>query len=373
MISSLQDNAERHFQETLGVGFDALLAPISESAPCGRSARHSACHPALQEARRQDDLSLPLGTWQRELKRADWAEVSRLIALALQRESKDMQLLAWLQEAQIRQYGIAGLAATLVLARVLCLRYWDELHPQIADGDVEHRANIVGSIAEKNLPAIRLAPLIGIGSAQTYSWSDWEQAHLNEQIRLGKSKGNTEFEGASLQDLQNALSNAATDGFIALRAQLQAGLQAIAEFSAALDPLFGEHAPSMGNMTQLLQQMCALVEGELHKRGVRFSADAEVATPTASPAEPELAVRASLGATAGGAIRDRADAYARLAETAEFLMHLEPHSPVPYLVRRATEWGSLNTVELYQELFLRLNGQLNIFEMLGLSHEQTPT
>jgi type VI secretion system protein ImpA len=42
-------------------------------------------------------------------------------------------------------------------------------------------------------------------------------------------------------------------------------------------------------------------------------------------------------------------------------------------VRRATEWGSLNTVELYQELFLRLGGQLNIFEMLGLENNATRT
>jgi len=69
----------------------------------------------------------------------------------------------------------------------------------------------------------------------------------------------------------------------------------------------------------------------------------------------------------GDAMRERADAYARLAETAEILMRLDPHSPVPYLVRRATEWSRLNTAELYQELFLRLGGQINIFEVLGIA------
>ena len=370
MMSSLQADAERHFQDTLGAGFDALLAPISDGAPCGRSARHSSAYPALQDARRQDDPSLPLGTWQRDLKRADWAEVSRLVASALQHDSKDMQLLAWLQEAQIRQHGIAGIGPTLVLMRALCLRHWDTLHPLVSDGDVEHRANIINSIADKNLPAIRLAPLIGIGQEHTYSWGDWEQAQLNEQIKAVNSKANTDIEGASLKDLQSAMAGAATEGFVTLRAHLQAGLQAITELSAALDPLFGEHAPGMGNMVQLLEQMCALVEGELHKRGMRFSPDPEAVA--ASPLEEEIPAQTHAMAMTGSAIRDRADAYARLAETAEFLMRLEPHSPVPYLVRRATEWGSLNTVELYQELFLRLNGQLNIFEMLGLAHEQTP-
>lgn len=261
MTSSLQADAERHFQDTLGTGFDALLAPVCADAPCGGPARYSSCHAALQEARRQDDLSLPMGTWQRDLKRADWAEAGRLIVHALQHESKDMQLLAWLLEAQIRRHGIAGVAPTLVLARALCLHHWDQLHPQVQDGDVEHRANILSSLAEKNLPALRLAPLIGIGQDQAYSWADWEQAQLNEQIKVANGKDRGDIEGVSLKELQSATAAAATADFLALRAHLQAGVQAIAELSTALDPLFGEHAPGMGGMAQLLQQMNALVEG----------------------------------------------------------------------------------------------------------------
>lgn len=372
MTSPLQLLSESYFEQYLDVSFGALLAPISATAPCGQSARRSPCYAALQEARRQDDLSLPMGTWNRELKRADWNAVSSQIVTALQQESKDMQLLAWLQEAQIQLRGVAGISATLVLIRIMCERYWTQLHPEISDGDMEHRANLLSSIAEKNLPAIRLAPLIGIEREHPYSWADWEKAQRNEQFK--SSKGSQELEGVTLQALQSALASADTDGFLRLHTQLQAALQAIAELSAALDPLFGEQAPSLGNMSQLLLQMEALIEGELHKRGVRipvlagpeqepvaYTTDTGKHVAATVPALPAMARN-----TGNGAIRDRADAYARLAETAEFLMRLEPHSPVPYLVRRATEWGSLNTVELYQELFLRLGGQLNIFEMLGL-------
>jgi type VI secretion system protein ImpA len=368
MISILHSNVERHFQELLGVSFEALLAPISDAAPCGRAARACAGYAALCEARRQDDPSLPLGAWERELKRADWSEVSRLIILILRHESKDMQLLAWLHEAQIKQYGVAGISATLVLIRAMCTRYWNDIHPSAVDGDVEHRANIISSIGEKCLPSIRLAPLIGIERTQPYCWADWERALRNEQIKSGKA--NAELEGISLQELQIAIGSGATDGFIKLQTNLLASLQAISELGLALDPLFREQAPSLSNMSQLLQQMLSLVEGELYKRGVRPQQNAateEAASPVQASTGGTDEVREPYAANSGNsAIRDRADAYARLAETAEFLMRLEPHSPVPYLVRRATEWGNLNTVELYQELFLRLGGQLNIFEVLGL-------
>jgi type VI secretion system protein ImpA len=368
MNSPLNPDADRHFRHSLGVDLDALLAPIDPSAPCGQPARRCPSYAALCEARRQDDPTLPLGAWERELKRADWGAVSLLIGHALQHESKDMQLLAWLYEAQVKLYGIAGIAPTLVLVREICTRYWGDIHPSAVDGDVEHRANIVGSIAEKNLPAIRLAPLIGVDGGRAYCWADWEHAYRREQLRPAHGKTDVELEGVSLQELQSALGSAATDGFIELRNGLSAGLQAIEALSAALDPLFGDHAPSMSNMAELLGQMRSLVDGELHKRGVTPHGPSPEHDTAAPSAEHIVERTATVERTVpGDAIRERADAYARLAETAEILMRLDPHSPVPYLVRRATEWSRLNTAELYQELFLRLGGQINIFEVLGIA------
>lgn len=368
MNSPLYPDADRHFRQSLGVDLDALLAPIDPSAPCGQPARRCPSYAALCEARRQDDPTLPLGAWERELKRADWGAVSLLIGHALQHESKDMQLLAWLYEAQVKLYGIAGIGPTLVLIREICTRYWDDIHPSAADGDVEHRANIVGSIAEKNLPAIRLAPLIGNAGNRPYCWADWERAYRNEQFRPAHGKTEVELEGVSLQELQSALGGAATDDFIEMRQCLSAGLQAIEELSAALDPLFGDQAPSISNMAELLEQMRSLIDGELHKRGIEPHEPAPESETAAAAAAEHIVEREATPerSVAVGALRERADAYARLAETAEILMRLEPHSPVPYLVRRATEWGRLNTAELYQELFLRLGGQINIFEVLGI-------
>ena len=68
----------------------------------------------------------------------------------------------------------------------------------------------------------------------------------------------------------------------------------------------------------------------------------------------------------GEPVSGRTDAYARLAELGDYLMWIEPHSPLPHLLRHVVKLGKLDTAQLYQELFLRSNGMLNVFELMGV-------
>lgn len=367
MPSSLQTDVQAYFTEQCGLPMAALLAPIDAQQAAGPSLRGSALYSAIEKARRQDDPSVPLGAWEYELKRADWGQVSTLSLQGLQ-QSKDLQLVAWLLEAQINLHGFSGIAPCLLLLQQLCEGFWATLYPPIEDGDVEYRANIIRWMAEKLLPAIKLTALIDDGNNGSYCWAHWEQAQRNAQLKTNAANRQpADSEGVTQQELNSRVSATAAECFQRLQHSLQQALQAISELSQSLDQLFASDAPSMGSMASLLEQILGFVDAELHRRGVRpalsGAASTAVVANTGNAAATASAAGAIIGLPAG---RTRAEAYATLAETAEFLMGLEPHSPVPYLVRRATEWGSLNTVELYQELFLRLNGQLNIFEMLGL-------
>jgi len=67
-----------------------------------------------------------------------------------------------------------------------------------------------------------------------------------------------------------------------------------------------------------------------------------------------------------GGIRSRAEAYQRLAEAAEYLMRTEPHSPAPYLVKRAIAWGNMTLDQLLPEL-IRNDGTLTeVAELLNI-------
>lgn len=369
----LLQRAQRFFQEHIGVPLEDLLQPIEEERPTGKSVRANGIYSAIREARREDDPSLPQGTWARELKQADWEKVSDIAAHALLSKSKDLQLVAWLLEAQIARRGFDAIAPCLLLMVALCERYWDEIYPRIDEGDQEYRANIVRWINDKLLPQLRLLPITDVArGTREYGWADYEQARRNEQLRAmrGRPPPPGEIEGATLQELQAALSATATEHHHQRYRVLADALAAIETLAATLQRLWGEDAPGLNGLAGLLEQIQALIAGELHKRGVRL-----VAAPIRADA-PEGGGGAGGGEGAGdgddggdGPIRSRADAYHRLAVVAEYLAGLEPHSPVPYLLRRAGEWGNMNTAELYHELFVRFSGQLNIFEVLGIESD----
>ena len=63
----------------------------------------------------------------------------------------------------------------------------------------------------------------------------------------------------------------------------------------------------------------------------------------------------------------REEIYQQISELAEQLVLSEPHSPGPYLVRLAVEWSHRNTAELYNELFVKRGGKLDVFEIMKLS------
>jgi type VI secretion system protein ImpA len=63
--------------------------------------------------------------------------------------------------------------------------------------------------------------------------------------------------------------------------------------------------------------------------------------------------------------RSRDEAYRRLGEIADYLLRTEPHSPVPYLVKRAVAWGGMPLAELLQELLDSESDLKQIYRLLG--------
>ncbi len=375
MRANLIDHTAAYFLDRCGLSFDALIAPIDEAMPCGRPIRGQELYHAISRARQQDDGALPQGVWEREPRRADWDKVSYLALEILARHSKDLQVAVWLLEARIHKDGFDGVGPCILLLQMLCERYWDHLHPQAEDGDMEPRANVIAWAALKFVPELRSTPLTGVETQGEFSWADWEQARRNEQVceqmrAQGGRFGDGVPEGPSCDDVQAAMRATSLEAHAHRHAMLGAAIEAIDALSRTLGQCLGPGAPSLLELSGLLERIRTFIGEELRRRSHDSgpSVPAAAVEPVATQAPgPVLAVDPlAVDALSEDVMRDRAQAYAILGQVADYLMRIEPHSPVPYLVRRATEWGALNTAQLYEELFLKLNGQLSIFEMLGI-------
>src|SRR5690348_6891095 len=100
------------------LNLEELLQPIPGENPSGQDLRYEPIYGEIKEARREDDEG-PQGQWAHERKLADWPKVIKLTTEALSKQSKDLQLAAWLTEALLRKEGVGGLCSGLALIKGL--------------------------------------------------------------------------------------------------------------------------------------------------------------------------------------------------------------------------------------------------------------
>lgn len=355
--------------------FEPLLAPISASAPCGVALRYADTYRLIEEARRADDANLPQGIWEQPLKRADWDQAEALCVAALTERSKDLQIAAWLCEAWVALRGLDGLAAGLHLLRALVETYWDEVHPQMEDGDIEFRSapfdwlnkNIGVAMQQLTLAEGRNA------GGQPFRLGTWEQA-LRAELAAPPPGRNRPAAPPPPDQLTRAQFAAAaaqmgTDYYRALRDRIEQAAAALELLGDALDQRMGRHAPLFGAIAARIDLCYATVQelaGELaddDDDGADF--DDEDAGMDSMDGMDQAAPQPQPMMARRGGIHSRDEAYRQLGEVAEYLLRTEPHSPVPYLVKRAITWGEMPLAELLQELLDSESDLKQIYRLLG--------
>ena len=365
--AALRHIAATYFEASLGLSVEQLLAPIAGDDPAGRSMRGTREYSAIQHSRRADDASLPMGGWEHELKRADWHAVSRMAAQVLRLQSKDLACVAWLFEARLHIDGFAAIAPCLSLLDTLLHQYWDNIHPRSDVGDFESRANQICWIAEKLLPVLHRTPVTASQDNTLYCWADWQQGQRSSQLKV-RMDGTQEFvESTELRLFRQAMAASSVEHFLQLHRVLSEALRALDMLRLTLDKYFTPSAPSLAAMAGLLEQIHDSCDAELYRHGVRpvpASVPPPPLMPPFSPLPPPPPLLPPLPAS--DPARDRDHAYARLAELGDYLLRIDPHSPATHLLRHVVELGKLDTAQLYQELFIRSNGMLNVFEVMGL-------
>ena len=346
---------------------DPLLAPISEEAPAGVWLRFEPVYDEIKRLRSTEDAGLPQGVWQRELKRADWPAVADLCSQVLAGTSKDLQIAAWLTEAWIHVQGFPGLERGLRLLAGLCRGFWPDLYPPLAqDGDTEDTEGRLAPIAwaaeRLALPLKRVRVTAPTGEdTPPYGWQDWEDGlHLGNLARMDAAAAAKAEERGMVPQTRFLVSVSLTPSanLVETAGEVAGALAALNELETTLGGLCGASAPSLTPLRNVLTAVQGFLSRVLEERGEKGFTAAE---PDREEAEAPAPAR-----QAAGPILSRAEAFQRLSEAADYLLRTEPHSPVPYLVRRAITWGNLSLAELLAEL-LQKNADLpTLYTLLGI-------
>ncbi|HEV7893165.1 MAG TPA: type VI secretion system protein TssA [Pyrinomonadaceae bacterium] len=330
---------------------ERLLDPVSAERPSGESLHYEGTYDRIREARREDDPRMSRGIYESEPKRADWAAVESLATESLSTRTKDLQLAAWLTESWTHLYGLAGAREGLRLMAELCARFWETLHPELEGEDCEARVSPVVWVNEKLPLKIKLLAVSSpeAGEVPAYSYADWESAAHLENLSKKDSKAlqTAEARGqVTPAKFHSSVMLTERNFYAELYEDAASALDACASLEGVLAELCGPAAPTLGRFREAVEGVRRLAHDVL---GTRPAAAYEFETGEEAyvhGGEDE----AGPGWSSGAPIRSRAEAYQRLAEAADYLLRTEPHSPTPYLVRRAVEWGSMSLNEVLQQL-----------------------
>ena len=335
------------------IDIGSLIAPIPGDDPAGSSLPFEV-REKLEEARKEDnpdDYAADDPMRPEKFKKADWPGIINLGKEMLTGKSKDLLVAARMTEALVKLHGYGGFRDGLRLLRQLVTDCWDRVLPSIEDGDVEVRAGPFNWLDDADRGArfpntLRRVPLVS-GEGGAYTYLDWKRGQ----------DGSGQVTTAQFQE---ALQAAPPEQCQLLADDLAECQQELKLLTDALNAKMQQSAPGLTAIRQAVTECGTLVRQIVKLKG-----------GDAAP-EEEAGSAAAPGAAAGRSAGSRAEVYRQLGQLAATLQQIEPHSPIPFLIKRAVELGALSFPQLIKELVRDAASLSDVQRFVGLKEDEAP-
>lgn len=356
--------------------FDGLLAPISEDAPSGDELRSSDAEAyweikRLRDAARKDENQAPGGDSDINIA-PEWTEVFQLSEKALAESSKDLQVTAWLIEAQVRLQGFAGLRDGLKLFGQLCHQFWDDIHPRPdEDGVLTTVAPMAGLNGEDaDGPLVIAIKRIPVTEGQTHG--AFALCHLAQAYDLDlKPELRDQRIGdgwVSREMFDTSVDETSPEFFQTLLEDVAECQDVLSEMEATLDENCDKDdsgfplAPSTSRIREALDDALRTIRGFAGTIiGEEFEEEGD------SQDGPAATDGGGGKAAPSGGVNSRVEAFNTLMEVARFFRKTEPHSPVSYALEQVVKWGKMSLPDLLKELIQDSSARDDMFRHVGIS------
>jgi len=338
---------------------DEILEPIEGENPAGRFLRYdttATTYSDIKEAR-EEEADLPQGEWKRERKTADWREVEDLATEALEEESKDLQIAAWLTEALTRRHGFEGLADGLWLLRRLLEEFWDGLFPPLEDGDAGFRATALAWADNQLSGAVKKVPLTGYG----FDYHDYRTARkvgYEEDVEGDSEKERARQEAIeegkpTAEDFDEAFDGTGKPWYKEAASEAERAMEELETLEEVVEEAFGDDAPDFRDLGEELDDVSEVVTELLDRKLEQDPDPPEVDEAGAGAADDTMTADSETGAGGGGSetgagsgpaglrVEDRRGADEAVKRAARFMRGQDPTDPGPYLMLRGLRWGEI--------------------------------
>lgn len=306
------------------IEIDSLVQPIPGDNPAGQPPSFALIQ-QLDEARKEGD------PFDETPKKRDWPLIVRQATSALANQSKDLLIAARLVEAISFTECMAGLRDGLILMTRLLNECWDHLYPMPEEGeDMDVRAGPLLWLNAKFPGGLSTVPLVKL-RGEDFSHIDW---HGPRRAEFEASLGG--LRGPELDKFKNRIEDVvqAKDALIELQRVADERMP-----NASLNLVGGR-----GTLSATLEEVTDTINEIAHKVGIGGdggSSDEPAAEEESSDSGDSSAPRAR---SSGGF--SRADLYRQIDSISDALQKMEPHSPIPYLLKRCVRLGSMAFPEL---------------------------
>ena len=356
---------------------DDLLTPIDGENPSGPDLRYDKIFIQIEEARAEDDETLPAGAWGRTAKKADRVLVIKLAGDLLAKRTKDIRVAGWYLESLIRREGFSQLPGGIELLWKLQTEFWDTVHPAMEeDGNLDLRVSAVEKSALQIATILKALPLTRSGA----NWIQYQDATaLGFESQATTREKQTERTDAIAQgamtaeDLQKSIEETPKAFYVENEGYLITSFELLEQLNEYQQEKYGDDYPSLSRLKSAVEALRYIVSGILTEKRktdpdpiieeapeLEPEPEPEPEPISISEAEPEpawveepVAVVAASTPTAvpsrkpaARALDSMEGAYEQVLLAAQFLHTQDAASPIPYLLCSALRLGETRAANL---------------------------
>eukprot|EP01037_Dinobryon_pediforme_P015260 gene15260-15408_t len=361
-----------------GFELDTYLTPIEGASPVGRDLREDftpqSYYYRLRDARAEaraaersadsdggDDATPP-----------QWRTVRDLASRALQSETKDLEIAAWMTEALIRSDGLAGLAAGAMLIEGLAKNFWDNgVFPLPDEDGISTRVAPITGLNGQGGDGTLVQPLRKVAlcrrpSGEMLQFYQYEDA-ANVAAIADPNRKQSRIDAGSLvfDDVENWCRAAGQAHFAAQRTRATDAREAWMAMSDVLDDKAGGDSPATGRIRDLLADFLSIVG---RYAGSDAAPGAEPAAGMATDLPAAMGASYAPGVVGTGPARtvNREDMLREITRIADWFRTNEPTSPLPSTLDDAVRRARMSLPDLLAELVEDTTARNAILISLGI-------